>query len=330
LAGNIDPEKALFHNLYSLNSFSPFGWMGGCVQDALLELHVKGHTAATETLKLHLDQYLDDTKGIIFENPHTISVDGSFNSIEDFLPFAAIAALYPGHIAIDNALDFILKRRKTDGMIVSGKDITTEGCYTIAYPLVALAVVKNDHSLAQLAVDQIVFRAKMLTDETAIYQRSTLDGHKTFKNWGRGVAWYLLGTIKTYKHIKDNKLENLQGIKALMDSFTKLSRMVLGHQNEKGMWMAYTDRKETGVDTSATAGIAAAFAWGVKYELLEQNYLSHARMAYQGLQEYISADGFVRNATQINRGGEELQASGYRVITQFSIGLMAQLRAAMD
>jgi rhamnogalacturonyl hydrolase YesR len=170
----------------------------------------------------------------------------------------------------------------------------------------------------------------MLTDETAIYQRSTLDGHKTFKNWGRGVAWYLLGTIKTYKHIKDNKLENLQGIKALMDSFTKLSRMVLGHQNEKGMWMAYTDRKETGVDTSATAGIAAAFAWGVKYELLEQNYLSHARMAYQGLQEYISADGFVRNATQINRGGEELQASGYRVITQFSIGLMAQLRAAMD
>lgn len=67
---------------------------------------------------------------------------------------------------------------------------------------------------------------------------------------------------------------------------------------------------------------------GSKYELLSHHYLSHSERAYQGLKEYISADGFVRNATQINRGGEELQESGYRVITQFSMGLMAQLRAA--
>lgn len=236
-------------------NFSPFGWMGGCVQDALLELHFQGDTKATDTLRLHLDKYLDDTKGIIFENPNTIPVDGNFNSIEDFLPIAAITALYPEHISIGNALEFILKRKNTDGLIASGKEVTTEGCYTIAYPLVALAVAKNDHSLAQLAIDQIIVRTKMLTDETAIYQRSRLDGHKSFRNWGRGVAWYLLGSIKTYKLIKDNKLENLQGMQALANSFKQLSKMVVDHQNKNGMWTAYIDRAETGVDTSTTGGM---------------------------------------------------------------------------
>ncbi len=47
--------KELFENLYSMNSFSPFGWMGGCVMDALLELSRNGDRKARKTLQKQLE-----------------------------------------------------------------------------------------------------------------------------------------------------------------------------------------------------------------------------------------------------------------------------------
>jgi len=48
------------------------------------------------------------------------------------------------------------------------------------------------------------------------------------------------------------------------------------------------------------------------------------------MQKYLSEDGFLRNVSQINRGGEELQANGYRVISQFGMGLFSQTKAAIQ
>ena len=52
-----------------------------------------------------------------------------------------------------------------------------------------------------------------------------------------------------------------------------------------------------------------------------------ARRAIQGLERYLSPDGFLHGVTQSNKGGEELQRSGYRVFMQMGLGLAVQLAA---
>ncbi len=328
-------EKVFLRNLYSMNSFSPFGWMGGSVQDALYELHRQGHASATQTLKTHLGYYLDDKVGIVFENPHTRPLDGTFNSIEDFLPLAAIVNLYPDHPAVQKAVDFCRAHRQPSGVIMAGEHVTTEGCYTVAYPLAAIAQVRQDAGLAQLALDQLRHRTDYLTEPSAIYQRATLEGEKGYRNWGRGVAWYLLGTVKTLAILRESFAGKVTGADEVQQAWVAAIQMVSSHRDEEHLWHSYldgaaTDGAATDVDTSASAGIAAAMAWGVRLGALPGKRLRAARSTYRALHNYLTPDGFLTQVSQINRGGEALQKSDYRVISQFGMGLMGQLKAALD
>ncbi len=323
-------ETDFLTNLHSLNVISPFGWLGGCGMDGLYELYRAGDKSALSALQKLLSLFLSDEKGIIYENPQTIPIDGTFNSIEDFLPFACIADLFPTHPSILKATDFLLARKNNNGLIVSGNDVTTEGCYTVAYPLAVIAKRTNNKQLAQIAVDQLTHRMRLLTSERAIYQRSTLAGVQTFQNWGRGVAWYLLGTIKTLNILHETPFGELAGVDALRQSFQTCVGWIVPLQDKNGLWFSYLDQPETGIDTSATAGIASAIGWGCSLNLLPATLLTNARRAYTGLGEYITTDGFLTHVSQINRGGEALQKSGYRVISQFGMGLMGQLKAVLD
>jgi hypothetical protein len=235
----------------------------------------KSDQEALKTLKKQLNCYLDSEKGIIFENPMTEPRDGTFNSIEDLLPFAAIIGLYPEHPSVEMALDFLKSKERPDGMIISGNDITTEGCYTIAYPLAVLAVTRNNRDLAQTALNQLLFRTRFLANDHTIFQRAIA----IVSNW----------------------------------------------QNKEGLWHSFIERSKTGIDTSASAGIATAIGWGVRLGLLDQAMLKKARKAHSSIMDYLTPDGFLTHVSQINRGGETLQASGYRVISQFGMGLLAQL-----
>ena len=76
-------------------------------------------------------------------------------------------------------------------------------------------------------------------------------------------------------------------------------------------------------------GIAVAIAWGIHLELLSFPIRRELNVTYRSLQRYLAPDGFLTQVAQINRGGEALQANGYRVISQFGMGLMAQLKAAI-
>ncbi len=323
------PEKSFRNNLMSMNSFSPFGWMGGCVIDALWEMSQKSDKEASQTLKKQLSFFLDAEKGIIFESPMTKPLDGTFNSIEDFLPFAAIVGVSPGHLSVQKALNFLKLKENNEGIIVSGSDITTEACYTVAYPLAAIAVNRNDRQLAQTAIYQLRFRTRFLTDNNTIYQRSSLEGHQSFANWGRGVVWYLVGIAKTLAILKNSSFRDLNGINEMEKEFVRAIQAVEKWQSTEGVWCSFIDRPETGLDSSATAGITLAYSMGHKLELLNSSYDGKAKKAYQSLLPFLTPDGFLTNVSQINRGGEALQANGYRVITQFGMGLMAQLKCSL-
>jgi unsaturated rhamnogalacturonyl hydrolase len=58
--------------------------------------------------------------------------------------------------------------------------------------------------------------------------------------------------------------------------------------------------------------------------------LAPARKAWQALTGELTPDGYLANTAQNNKGGEELQRGGYRVISPHAIGLLAQLSAALD
>ena len=319
-----NPQAEFRKNLMSMNSFSPFGWMGGCVNDALWIMATDGEELALETLEEQLGKYLDYEYGITMENPRTEPLVGTFNSIEDFLPFAAISGLYPDHPSIELALDFLLSKERDDGLIVTGS-ITTEGCYTVAYPLAAIAVVRNDSNLAKKALTQIRFRTHYLTNENSIFQRSRLNGEQSFENWGRGVTWYLLGIAKTLEILRHGNFDRFDELPEIEREFQRAIEQVAKLQNNSGLWYSFLDREDTNIDTSASAGIAAAFLIGIKLGLVNSTYQKSVAETYQSLLNYITPDGFLTDISQINRGGEELQAGGYRVISQFGIGLMAQL-----
>jgi len=324
-----DVDAAFMQNLLSMNSFSPFGWLGGCVQDALWEMSQVGDSQAACALAQQLSAYLDVDKGIVFENTMTEPRDGTFSSIEDFLPFAAIVNLYPDHPAIKNALAYLKSKTNEQGMIVSWDELTTEGCYTVAYPLAAIAVKMRDHVLAQCAVDQLRFRVQHLVEGATIFQRGSLTGHKAFANWGRGVAWYLLGIIKTIALLKNTALVDDAALAPLRAEFKRAVAQVCQWQSTSGVWSSFIDRPDTGVDTSTSAGIAAAIAWGVRCGELDSTYLCKAAATHEALQNYITPDGFLTHVSQINRGGEALQASSYRVMSQFGMGLLAQLACVL-
>jgi len=319
-----------FENLYSMNSFSPFGWMGGCVIDALLELSRKGDSKANKTLQKHLACFLDDSKGIIFENPMTEPMDGRFNSIEDFLPFAAIASHYPEHPSVQMAVDYCLSRMKPDGLIASGDHVTTEGCYTLAYPLAQIAILRNDRKLADIALNQLVHRIRLLSTDDSVYQRNDIGKGTGFKNWGRGITWYVLGMAKTIHLIGNSSFADLPQMELVKIEFVRAMKWVYQFQNENGMWCSFVDKPETMPDTTVTAGIASAIAWGVQQKLLPETDIQKAEKALKSLHNYLTADGFLTHVSQINRGGEALQSNGYRVISQFALGLMSQLECKLS
>lgn len=119
-------------------------------------------------------------------------------------------------------------------------------------------------------------------------------------------------------------------IDIVYEAFVSAAELVDQWQTQQGVWYSFLDQSETGVDTSASAVIAAAFAWGAQLDILPNRYLRSAKSTYQTLEEYLAPDGFLTQVSQINRGGEVLQENGYRVISQFGMGLMGQLKAALN
>lgn len=327
------PGKSLsgfYSNLFSLNSIQPFGWMEGCVMDGLYDLfQATGNKQALDALKSHVNLFFNKEKQLVYEDPGSTPADGKIYGIEGTLPFAVMAKLEPGHPSVSLMNTYYLAR-KAESTTIQDKDLTTEGCYTVAYPLAVSAAKSGNKELALLAIEQLQKRQLKLASAEAIYQRIDTNGKRSFCNWGRGVTWYLLGIVRTLAELKQaNQFSASEAIADLEAEFKRAAQWALGHQNKDGLWYAYIDQPETGVDTSASAGIAAAMAIGIKHKYLPQAITKRINQTISSLHPYLTPDGFLTSVCQVNRGGEALQKNGYRVISQYASGMMAQLLAAL-
>lgn len=320
-----DPLTGFFSIIGSISSVQTFGWMEGCVLDALHDLHsATGELRWRRALDAHFSLFITADNQLVYENPRSLPVDGAIYGIEGTLPFAQLAKIAPGHPLLDLVLDYYRTKLNPDGTFTHPETITAEGSYTIAYPLAVLAQNRRDPALATLSSNTLRVRRASLRRSDGLWLRHHENGNRTFRSWARGVAWYLLGLQRS--------LEHLRGLAETADLEAELlsaADWALSHQRADGLWGCFLDDTETLADTSGAAGIAAALARGASAGLLPDRHRVAAEACWRALPAYLTSDGFLDGAAQSNRGGEPLQRGPYRVLSPMGMGLMGQLAAAL-
>lgn len=309
--------------LASRASVQQFGWMEGCVLDGLEQLRcVTDGTAYDTAIADHLALF-ESFGRLVYENPRSEPADGTVYGIEGTLPVAAIARREPSAFVVDAALEYWQAKTDETGRIHDGT-ITAEGSYTVAYPIAVVARARGDDALTKVAVRQLEARAEALHVGHDVYLRLHADGSRSFRNWGRAWAWYLLGAVRTIETI---------GVTAVpagtLADFRDAAASAAALQGSDGLWHCYFGEPETGSECSGSAGVAAAFAIGSRIGVLDREYHAAAHRAADAIAQNLTFDGLLTNCSQSNKGGERLQRSGYRVISQFAMGLLGQLLGAV-
>ncbi|WP_179085560.1 glycoside hydrolase family 88 protein [Paenibacillus sp. FSL H7-0326] len=315
-----------FRNRFaSLASIQQFGWMEGCVLDGLMDL------GYSETAKSHLDLYVStELDKLIYEDPRSQPVDGQFYGIESLLPIAIMAKIYPQNPILYQAINYMNSRKNKEGAIQDKSEVSCEGNYTIAYPLACLANTLDDSQLAEESLLQLAVRRKLLWKEHTLYLRFLENGSHTFKNWGRAYVWYLLGIARTIKELKSQNRLSEASEEYWKEEFIRAWNVAWSYRNNKGLWFCYVDDSGTGVEISTSAGIAAATALGIELKYLSSSYQPELKRTLNSLLTFLTPDGLITGTSQGNKGGEDLQRNGYRVLSQVSMGLLAQLINALE
>lgn len=321
--GSDSPDKEFFRRFASVASIQPFGWMQGCVFDGLLDMADAGQgDAYREAADRQFELFLPGGK-LVYENPRGMPVDGRVYGIEDTLPYAALARIEPDHAVLEIPIKFWKSRQDKEGCIIDGGNTTSEGSYTVGYPLAVIGRARKSDELEKMALAQIRVRQDRLFDGKTFWRTRNTKGGRGNKNWSRGIAWQILGMARTMSVLADR-----DEVKALIPEFKKLADWTMAYQRPNGLWGVFVDDTKTIPDTAGSAGLAAALAIGYREKWLDKQAAEAADKAIEGLKTYLTPDGFMDGVSQGNKGGEALQRGNYRVIYQIGMGLLAQTIAA--
>ncbi len=324
-----DKERAMTATMQSAASQQPFGWMEGCVLDGMLAMATCADDAADWRAAAidHLERYLGPNGDLAIDP----------GGIESMLMLGAFTDVWPTRSVTDRLLAHTLSQKRNDG-IIRGGAVTAEGAYTVAYPLMRYAVTRDDPGVGREAIRQLIARVDHLPVADDLYLRSHEDGSRTFKNWSRAYAWYMLGIARTFRLLAAtpdtgdwNRLRSSVSVERLRGAWDDINDLVIGHRQPAGLWACFTDDPETGVETSGSAGIAAAIGHAGLSGLTDRDDAYRiATSTYHELVEYVTPDGLLTCVAQHNAGGESLQRNGYRVIAQYGLGLLTNLRAVIE
>ncbi|PJF43439.1 MAG: hypothetical protein CUN50_00520 [Candidatus Thermofonsia Clade 1 bacterium] len=323
ISSHTDRLQAFRYRLNSLASLQFFGWQEGCVLNGLLDMaeaRLLEPDLALRTIATHFAHFFDAEGNLDYEDDFSRPRQDIYG-IEGTLPFAVLAQTQPDHPAIEQALRFWQEARTASGIVQDGETLSAEGSYTVAYPMAQIGVLRGDQRLIASALEQLRAR-RVLFENDALALRLHQNGTRTFVNWARAAAWYLLGLARTLALLPDPPAD-------LREAFARAAQWAVRRQNKQGVWHAFLDATEVAPDNGGSAGIAAALAIGVKAGLLSPALREPAAHAAQTLSEALTPDGFLTGIAQVNKGGEALQRDDYRVISQFGMGLLAQLYAAL-
>lgn len=323
------PAHEFIHRMLSLASIQAFGWLEGCVLDGLNDFRlVLGEERVGPALRQHLEQFFTEDRRLRYIDTRSMYYEERIYGTEGTLPFAVIAREWPDHPSLDIAISFWKERINAAGMVRDGSTVTAEACYITAYPMAVVGTVRSQPELCQMALQQLRIRTAVLAKEDAFFPQVRDDGSRPFASWGRGCVWYLLGLVRTLQVLGEDGSSSSVDAEVEAEC-RRFARWIAQYQREDGTWSAYIDDPSTGSDTSTTAGLGAAYAWGVLTGILPDEFIDRAARALHALLRYLTPDGFLTGASPENKGGERLQRGGHRAISQISMGLMAQLVAGL-
>ncbi|NQW99255.1 glycoside hydrolase family 88 protein [bacterium] len=324
--------ESVLPRLASPASLQPFNWLHGCVVDALADADDQPALAA------HLGRWFLPGGQLRYIGPHSEPRADELFGLEPVLMFAALVRHDPQHPAFGVLRRWLEKHTEADGLLIDrGLDaegipsavtwISIEAIYTVAYPLALAATILNEPGWRDLAWAQVTHRCRHLVEGGTICQRAPLGGGGEQPHWARANAWFLLGLAKTLRALAPHHTVSLaEGLPMLREHAGR----IIAAQRADGLWSVYLDDPAAGSDTSASAGLAAALAIGFGEGWLGADALVAARRADAALAKMLTPDGFLGGVAQLNRGGDDLQRGGYRVLGQFALGLYGQLRVALS
>lgn len=312
-----DPEPALLDAVHSLRSLAPFGWEEGCLTDALWQMSLReGGPASRQALIRRFEA--------IGAMDRDWDVGDTMHSIESTLPFAALANLDPDHPVLKKVEKFWDSKLRDNG-VIADYSATAEGSYTVAYPMAVLSRLWNRPDLAERSLEQLRLRKKALAVGDDIYLRQNPEsGSRSFRNWSRGVTWYLLGLQRSLSVLGDEV-----DASDLKEEFARVVQICLKRQLPNGLWSCYIDAPEIVPDTAGSSGIAAAIASGVEAGMLSRDCAASLPRTWNSLMQFVTVDGLLNGVAQSNKGGEALQRSDYRVLMAMGLGLLVQLHASL-
>jgi len=322
-------SPAPFLSLFcSAASLQPCDWMEVCVLDGLRDWAGLGRNDARDALHQHLDTFFDPKRGQR-EDIRGRPCDDHAGGPESTGPFAILALEFPSHPALRFADEGFALYHHSDLDLIGSDKIVTESCYNIAYPMMAIALQREDADLRRRALRQLDLSRKYLAEPDDLHLRHFFDdGRKAFTNWSRGVAWYLLGWVRTLALLP--KEERPADLVAEAD---RVAAWVGRHQQPDGLWPCFLKENEVRPDTSGCAGIAAAVALGVREGMIDSDHLSVARLACDALWNHTTIDGWLRGASQSNKKEThhmDIQRDPFRVVAPWGMGMFAQLLAALE
>lgn len=318
-----DRVEALAAHLTGAGAGALWGWMSGCVFDALDAWAARDTRWAT-VLGDHLDRYLVGGH-LVYENPRSQIADDRITGIESTLPFAAVARHRPGHPCLELLRRFASAEHGPHGAIIDGQTVSAEGNYTVAWPLLRLAAHDGNPALQELAWTQLRVRRDALWGSGALHLRASPGGF-TYRGWSRGVAWYLLGLVRCLAEVPP-----VQRPPDLVQEVGRALTWAATHQRSDGLWANFLEEPELDADTSGSAGIAAMFALAAAAGLPGGDR-ERAQRCWMGLADRVDASGYPIGVAPNNKaqGGEDLQRQSGRSSTPFGLGLVAQLAAQLE
>ncbi len=313
--------------LLSLASISTFGWMEGCVLDGI-SMMAKQDKSARRVLRQHLDKYFAGNT-LVYTNLNNLRSAEKISTVESILPFAMLALENPQHAMLQTAIDFCTDHANAAGVVADDKGenrrLKTEECYTISYPMAILSKILSRPDLEKMAIANLEARIQLLSDKDFIYQNGKELEEPGFGNWARGVGWYLLGLAKTLAVLPSN-----EQTAPILAAFQRGAELAIRHQGTDGLWCCFLHQPETGIETSGSASIAAALAFGHLNKLLPLSCKEAAEKTLKGLRAYYTPDGFLTGTSQVNKGGESLQRNGFRVISPYTLGFIGILESSLN
>ncbi len=333
--GKAETEKweRSFESLCGLASIQIFGWLEGCVLEGLSELALRvpeWRAGAERAIEDHLDHFFSST-GMTFVSPRSEPVADRWYNNEHGLMLPTLIRSRPDHPAIDQYKLQLLEIYQRH-LARLERNLSCEGCYTIAYPLAMMARRDDNRELLEMALDTLLQHQRYLKEKGDLFlQYNYAEGTRIYPSWVRGVAWYLLGHLRVLQIAEDFGTASTK-LTAIREEIRAMVETLLALQNERGLWACFAKEPITGEETSGSAGIAGAFVLAAGLGCADASAVAAAKRTLRGLEAYLSPDGLLSGVVQSNKieAGEALQRYGIRCRSQMGQGLAVQLAALLS